>query len=115
MTFKSQMSVDMESVFLNTDEFAESIVYTPKNGVAKTIPAIIDRVPVNSQGEDQARTLHKQAEIIIHNDATNGVTSIDKNGDKVTFPALPGGTAIDWDVISIMEATESHWRLLITQ
>lgn len=40
MTFKTQLAADLNNVFFNTDEFAESITYTPAGGTAKTITAI---------------------------------------------------------------------------
>ena len=39
MTLKKQMAADL-SVFFDTDEFAESIIYTPTGDFARTIPAI---------------------------------------------------------------------------
>jgi hypothetical protein len=115
MGLKTQMPTDMEDTFLNTDEFADSIVFTTKAGIASTIPALIDRTPINAKGEDQGRILQKQAEITIHNDVDNGVISIDTKGDKVAFPALPGGDSVDWDVIQILDSSEAHWHLLVSQ
>ena len=42
MTFKEQLTTDL-SVFFNTDEFAETITYTPSGGSPVSIPAIINR------------------------------------------------------------------------
>jgi len=42
MTFKTDMTSDL-SVIFDTDEFAESIDYTPKDDWERTIPAIVDR------------------------------------------------------------------------
>lgn len=115
MSFQDQVALDMANVFLNTDEFAESIVYTTKAGVASTIPAVVDRQRINIRPEDQGRSLHKEAEITIQNDADNGVTTVDTRGDKVTFAPRAGLEAVDWDVLDVLEHSESHWRLLVTQ
>lgn len=40
-TFKEQMAADLASVFYNTDDFAESVVYAPAGKSPKTIKAII--------------------------------------------------------------------------
>ncbi len=40
-SFKDQLAADLESVFYNDDDFAESISYTPHGGTAKTIKALI--------------------------------------------------------------------------
>ena len=36
MSFKTQVKQDAAKGFLNANEFAESVVYTPKEGVPKT-------------------------------------------------------------------------------
>ena len=41
MGFKDDLTADL-SIFFNTDEFAETIAYTPVNGTLKNIPAIVD-------------------------------------------------------------------------
>lgn len=115
MTLKEQVDLDMQNVFMNTDEFAESIVYTPKCGTAKTIPAIVDRFQPDAKSQDQARVLQKTATIIIHNDATNGVTEIDTKGDKVTFAPIVGQATVDWDIVRILESSESHFKLEVIQ
>lgn len=42
MTLKTQMTSDL-SIFLNTDEFAETITYTPSGGSATSISAIVEK------------------------------------------------------------------------
>jgi len=43
MTLKDQMAADLAAIFYNTDDFAESVTYTPADATpAKTISAIID-------------------------------------------------------------------------
>ena len=42
MTLKIQLTTDL-AAFYNTDEFAESVLYTPVGGVQTTITAIVDR------------------------------------------------------------------------
>ncbi len=44
MSFKTQMVSDL-SVFFETDEFAESVTYTPYSGSAQTIDAIVQYGP----------------------------------------------------------------------
>lgn len=64
---------------------AELVTYTPYGGVAKTFRAIVERRPtqVESAGGFQygANTL----ELLIPNDAVNGVTSIKERFDRVRF------------------------------
>ncbi|MBI3991445.1 MAG: hypothetical protein HY350_04765 [Candidatus Omnitrophica bacterium] len=113
MTFKSQMAVDAINSFLNTDEFGETIAYTPKDGVAKSIKALIIRNRLDRGIEDSGRILHNQAEIYIANDATTGITSVNKGFDEVSFPEIIGGSSISWSVIDILSMDDGLWRLLV--
>jgi hypothetical protein len=113
MSFKEQINNDAVLTFLNTGECAENIAYTPKNGAAKIIPALIIRNRLDPAGEDTGRVLLNQAEIMIANDAENGMISINKGGDKVSFPERVGDTDIDWSVIDILDQDEGMWKLLV--
>ncbi len=113
MTFKTQLSTDAVLAFLNTGDFAETISYTPKGGVAKSIPAQVFRQRITPAGEDSGRILVKQFEIMIANDTTNGVTSVNKGGDVVSLPEEVGGTSISWIVDDILAQDEGMWHLLI--
>ena len=41
MAFKDNLAQDVAETFLNSDEFAEEITYTPKGGAAKVIKALV--------------------------------------------------------------------------
>ena len=113
MSFKSQLDDDAVNVFLNTDEFAESLVYTPYAGTPVTIKAIIVRERIDPGSEDHGRILQNQSEIYIANDADEGITSVDKGRDKVSFPKLVGGTAVDWSVVDVLSKDDGMWHLLV--
>lgn len=113
MTFKTQMATDAINCFLNTNELAESITYTPKNGAAKSIKAIIIRNRLDSGGEDSGRILRYQGEVFVANDATNGVTSVNKGDDEVSFPEVIGGSSISWVVLDILGMDDGMWHLLV--
>ena len=112
MSFKTQLAQDA-GVFLNPGEFAETILYTPKNGTAKSIKAVIERKRINPAGEDVGRILVNQSEIYIANDATVGVSAVNKGGDIVSFSENLAGTPIDWAVIDIIGQDECLWHLLV--
>ena len=112
MSFKTQLSQDA-GVFLNPGEFAETILYTPKNGTAKSIKAVIDRKRINPAAEDVGRTLVNQSEIFVAFGADAGVSAVNKGGDIVSFPVNLGGTPIDWAVIDILGQDECLWHLLV--
>ena len=113
MTFKDQMKSDAANVFLNTDEFAEVITYTPKGGTAKQIPASVNRRWLDSSNQDAGRLLKDQVEISIANHPEFGVESINKGGDQVSMPLVIGGPNVDFLVVDILKEDEGMWQLLL--
>jgi hypothetical protein len=113
MSFKEQLNNDAVLTFLQTGEFAEPILYTPKGGTAKQIPAIVERKRIIPSGEDSGRTLINQVEIMIANDAENGVISINKGADTVSLPERVGDASISWVVEDILGQDEGCWHLLL--
>ncbi|MCX5712123.1 MAG: hypothetical protein NTY47_03495 [Candidatus Omnitrophica bacterium] len=112
-SFKDQLSVDAVNAFLNDDEFAEEIDYTPKGGTVKMIKAIVNRQRVQPSGEDSGRTLSTQFEILIANDVTYGVASINKAGDTVVLAEREGGELVTFRVVDILSQDAGMFHLLI--
>lgn len=110
---KDQLAVDMVNVFLNENEFAEWIAYTPAGGIEKTIKAIVDRNRLEPAGEDTGRLLKDQATITIANNETYGVITIKKGEDKVTLLDRIGGELVDYLVMDILSQDEGMWELLL--
>jgi len=108
---KTKMQDDAATVFLNTDEFSEPVTYTPHNGSAKTINAVIVREQLQPGQEDAGRILRDQYEIYISTDADDGVAVVTKGKDTVQFPKIPGGTDSTWVVLDILGADDGMWRL----
>jgi len=113
MSLKNDLTKDVINTFLNTDEFAEDIVYTPKGESAKPIRAIVNRKRLDPSLEDSGRVLAGQAEIFVANDAVHGVLLVSKGQDKVSLPEVIGAPAIDWVVIDIIDHDEGMFHLLI--
>lgn len=113
MTFKSQLDDDAVNVFLNSDEFAESITYTPSGGSPKTIKAVVSRERVDPDSQARGNVLINQAEIHIAKDSTYGVASVSKGADKVSFPAIIGGSNSTWLVIDIIKHDDGMFHLLV--
>ncbi len=112
MTFKTKLDDDVNNKFLNTDEFAETISYTPYGGAAKPIKAIVTRNRLNPDSQNQGHVLINQVEIQIANDATNGVASVNKGQDTVSLPAIIGDSASTWRIVDILDHDSAMWRLL---
>ena len=113
MSFKDNLKRDALNSFLNTNEFAEAISYTPKGGTQKTIKAIVNRKRLNPASEDTGRILQNTIEIFIANDSVNGVTAINKGGDKVTLPEVIGGADVNYVVVDILGEDDGIWHLLL--
>ena len=113
MSFKDNLKRDALNCFLTPDEFAEVIQYTPKNGSPKSIKAVINRKRLNPGGEESGRTVQNQTEIFIANDATYGVSSINKGGDEVLFPEVIGGIDVNFVVVDILGEDQGMWHLLV--
>lgn len=113
MAFKSDLAQDAAKTFLNSDEFAEDITYTPKGGVAKVIKAVVNRKRIDPAPEDAGRILINQCEIFIANDAVSGIASINKGGDLVSLAEVIGGPLVNWVVADILAQDEGVWQLLL--
>lgn len=112
MSFKAQISKDSKNIFLNSDEFAEEITYTPLVGSAKTIKAIVVQQGLEPGSENISRSLRNRAEVYIANDAIEGVTLIDKRDDKITLNDIEG-TSREARINEILHKDEGIWHLLV--
>jgi hypothetical protein len=92
MTLRDVMESDVTDVFLNTDEHAESITYTPKGGTARTITAIIDEDAQFIATQTDA-ALADMAAIYATRDPLTGIDQ-PQLGDTITFTR--SGLVIVW-------------------
>lgn len=91
MTLRTLMADDVIAVLLNTDEFAETIVYTPLNGSPLSIKAIVERNPPEPIGNPPKLVAGRMI-ITVANDALLGISSatINTGGDTVTLATRIG-------------------------
>jgi len=114
MSLKEQIQKDMVNVFMNSDEFAESIMYSPADSTDREINAIVNRERLKPDPLSDNRKLSRQAEIYIANDPDSGVSKVIKGQDKVSFPVYEGDTeSVDWVVVDVLEQDLSGWKLLV--
>ncbi len=113
VNFDTKLLYDAKVAFLNSSEFAEVITYTPYGGQAKFLSAIIVRERLESKGPDHSISITRGAEIFVANDAASGVTSINKNNDKVSFPNQVGGSPVIWTVVEILQHDNAMWHLRV--
>jgi len=83
VTLAALMQADVEAVLLNTDEHAESVTYTPKDGTPRTISIVI--LPDQGGLRQEANHLidRRMIRIFASTDGTSGINS-PANGDTIT-------------------------------
>lgn len=108
------MAEDLNNVVLNLQEFAEMVIYTPKNSPSKHIKALVFRAMPQPDSTVSGRIMENQIEILISNDPVNGIPVITTAADKVLFPKNLGGTSVEWRVNRIVRQDPVSWRLLVT-
>jgi len=90
MTLKEQMSADVSAVFLNTNEFAQAVTYTPSGGGGSSINAVFDESADPSYEEDGKIKIRRGTLVISIADV-----SAPAHGDAVTVSSEA------WEVLSI--------------
>lgn len=88
MTLAQTIVDDVKDVYLVTDDFAETITYTPDGGAAKSIKAIVDRnedVEPNPALDGLRRV--RRYEILISTNATDGIATV-TDQDTVAIDGL---------------------------
>lgn len=112
MTLKGQLAQDGHGVFLNTDEFAEKITYTVEGSGSRVIRAIVVRYELAPAEENINRSLKKQAEVYIANNAVEGVTQISKKDDRITLKDTEGFDR-EARINDVLNRDEGMWHLLV--
>ena len=110
MTLKAQIASDASVVFLNANDFAESVTYVPYNypgttaRATRSILAIVERpvVEVLSQDGEHAIPIFT---VYVANDSTVGIASseIDVSRDGLSFPVREGDAATVRRITRIQE------------
>lgn len=119
MTLRTLITDDATSVFLNTDEFAESVTYKPRLFAAgdaranRTIDAVVIRELIQVVSEDGGETVLPSFEVHVANDSATGISSdeLDLGGDKLSFPVRDGLDASDRAIVRLV--TQDHGMLVL--
>lgn len=74
MTLADLMVSDVSDVFINTDEHAETFVFHPVGGAARTISAIIDETTAPLVTGEAHQTRNRSIVVRCAEDATTGIT-----------------------------------------
>lgn len=119
MTLRAMITDDASSVFLSTDEFAETVTYKPRKFVIgdvranRPIKAVVIRDLIQVVNEDGGETVLPSFEVHVANDSMLGISSseLDLGGDKLSFPVRDGLTASDRAIVRLI--TQDHAMLVL--
>jgi hypothetical protein len=94
MTLRSVIATDAITVFLNEDDFAEEVVYYPRNGTPRPINAVVIREGVTIYIDDGQNALPGY-EVHVANDDTRGISDGELNvgGETISFPPRESRTS----------------------
>lgn len=112
MSLATQIAADTAAI-LSTDEFGETVSYTPAGGSPKSIVGWVQRHAISPDGQLRGVPL-QHPELWILRDATSGVAT-PKPTDTVTLLATPGGSSVTYRVASVIPTSDSalwHLRLV---
>lgn len=118
MTLRDAIADDSIGVFLNVEEFAETVVYHPHHGfgesapVSRSISAMVIRRSYVVSGEDGDYTVYA-ATVYVDNDSTTGISGeeLDLGGDRIAFPLRDGEDASERTIVRI--AAQDHAMLTL--
>ena len=118
MSFKDDLAADFASIFLETDEFAETVVAYQSGkaaGGGVSISALVDRSTPELFGLGDSSELVHDAEVTIANDATTGLASITEHTTEFDLPLVEGGPALTVRVISIVSQDAGAWTVRVAK
>ena len=116
MTLKDRIISDAGSVFLNDDQFAESVTYYPHRfgspATPRPIKAVVTRNQVSTFNPDEQ--IIAEFEVRVANDSVTGISSSELNtgGDQIKFAARVGETESKRSVQYLVEHDEGMLVLI---
>lgn len=105
MSLRDSIASDA-SIFTNSDEFGESVVYRPKVGTARSISATVFRLlPQANDDENRSLTVF---EVHVANSSTTGIAASEINlgGDEIDLSDRVGKTPKPRSIVQITEQDE---------
>ena len=107
MTLHDAIRSDAVSVFCNSDDFAESVTYYKRNGLSRTINAVVIREAFAINPED-GDTITPVFEVHVANDDTDGISSDELNigGDMIAFAVRVGKAVERRSIVRLMSHDE---------
>jgi hypothetical protein len=116
-TLREQIAADVEAVFLNVDDFAETCTYIPKDGDSRSIVAVVEE-DAQQPEEMNTASLLGVIRVFVSRDSSTGIDA-PQLGDK--FWREADGTAPEkaYSFSGVVDesddATATAWTLLFTR
>jgi hypothetical protein len=112
VTLKDTMQADASAVFCNVNDFAEAVTYYKRNGLSRSINAVVQREAFAINPED-GDTITPVFEVFVANDSTKGIASDEINigGDMLEFPQRVGQPESRRSIVRITQHDEGMLTL----
>lgn len=112
MTLRDLMNRHARTVLTRADHFGELVTYQFKSGAPdRVVRAVVDRQLRRPEGEGGARFVRNRATVFIPRHATDGVTSIERGGDKLLFAMELGGDEVVCRIDEIVDQDEAGFTV----
>jgi hypothetical protein len=119
VSLRDAIQSDPASVFLNTDDFAETITYHPRTyrpsdtRTPRSIVAVVIREQMQQVSEDGGETITPVFEVHVANDPATGIsgTELDLGGDQLAIPIRDGMEPVRRSIVRLM--TQDHAMLVL--
>jgi hypothetical protein len=121
MTLRAQITSDVADVFLNNEDFAETLYYKPKDGDQRTLTCVVDED--DDYQDTETGIMHKRVlSVFASRSATTGIDSpqlgdrisraIDGTGDDAVWYAFAGNvTDIDENAWTVKFQRETPYKI----
>ena len=107
MTLRSTIISDVATVFTNTNDFAETVLYRPLGGATRSISAVVFRqvAELISDAENRLVTVF---EVHIKNDGCSGIATSELNlgGDQIDIAERIGKAAKPRAIVQVIDQDE---------
>jgi len=115
VTLREQIAEDVSSVHINTDEFAETLVYRPDGGTPRTVAGVVDEegdFPDLQTGRNSVEII----DVFVSRDSTTGIDA-PRFGDAISRTSDGTGVDAKWYSYSgqKMDVDEFAWTLRFTR
>ena len=104
MTLHDMIQSDASLVFCNADDFAEPVTYFKRDGQARQIYVVIDRLALAVITESGGDAVIPNFEIQVVNDNVLGISSEELNlgGDSIEFEMRVGGGKLKRSITKLL-------------